>query len=237
MVEQRSPKPRAEGSNPSTPARKNRVPSGVRGFFVLPLSPPLPFSAAGPGKAGSFSGEGLVAFVAVGLVHVGRGGAVRQRGAEGMDKGELPDQEDHPDGQHADEVFGGGAVAHDHRPGDGVEQHFQRAAGAVFGQHLDELNADDQVEGVAQEGLEGLGAVLGDQREHLVGNGDGADQQPDEHQNGQHHLQQTGEGRHLIAQDLGDPAFLGAQAQAVQGGDEVVLAHGSSFRWRVGACH
>ena len=35
----------------------------------------------------------------------------------------------------------------DHQmPGNGVEQHFQTAAGAVLGQHLDKLDADDDVQ-------------------------------------------------------------------------------------------
>ena len=37
-------------------------------------------------------------------------------------------------------------MAHHQMAGNGVEQYFQAAAGAVLGQHLDELDADDDVQ-------------------------------------------------------------------------------------------
>ena len=66
--------------------------------------------------------------------------------AEGRDEEELPHDEDEGDGAHAQQVLHGGLVTHHHMAGDGVEQHFKAGTGAVLGQHLDELDADDDVQ-------------------------------------------------------------------------------------------
>ena len=72
--------------------------------------------------------------------------AVGQVSAEGRHEEELPHDEDEGDGAHAQQVLQCGFVTHHHVAGDGVEQHFEAGTGAVLGQHLDKLNADDDVQ-------------------------------------------------------------------------------------------
>ena len=71
---------------------------------------------------------------------------VGQVSAEGRDEEEFPHDEDEGDGPHAQQIFQCRFVAHHHVACDGVEQHFEAGAGAVLGQHLDELDADDDVQ-------------------------------------------------------------------------------------------
>ena len=83
---------------------------------------------------------------ALGRGEVGCGVAVGQMSAEGRYEEELPHDEDEGDGAYAQQVLQGGFVPHHHVAGDGVEQHFEAGTGAVLGQHLDKLDADDDVQ-------------------------------------------------------------------------------------------
>ena len=57
-------------------------------------------------------------------------------------------------------------MPNDHMAGNGIQQHFQRTAGAVLGKHLDELDADDDIQRALQKqadfhfiGIQVLGEV------------------------------------------------------------------------------
>ena len=83
-----------------------------------------------------------------------RGVAVRQMRTESRHKEKLPHDKDQRNGADAQQIFQCRVMAYHQMPGNGVEQHFQTAAGAVLGQHLDKLDADDDVQAALQKGAE-----------------------------------------------------------------------------------
>ena len=153
--------------------------------------------------------------------------AARKGGAEGRHKEELADHKNQTDGRHAHQAFDRRAVAQDHVAGNGVQKHFQRAAGAVLGQHLDELNADHQVKGVLQKGLEGVGAAVGPQCHHLLGHRDGAEKQPGQNQHRDDHFKKTGQLRHLVPQSIFEPFLVAVELRAGQSAFLGGFVHGA----------
>ena len=115
-------------------------------------------------------------------VRSGAGLPSRQVGTKGRHKEELAHDKDQRNGTHADEVVQSRFVADHHVAGNGVEQHFQAAAGAVFGQHLDELHADDNVQRPLKEAADLYIVAIKQQARHPLEQGDEAEQQADEHQ-------------------------------------------------------
>ena len=91
--------------------------------------------------------------------------------------------------------------------GNGVEQHFQAAAGAVLGQHLDELNADHDIQAALQKGADLRLVAIEQQAGHPADEGHNAEQQTDQYQPGQQHLQQTGSLNNAGAQGGAPVAF------------------------------
>lgn len=71
-----------------------------------------------------------------------RGVAVRQVRTESRHKEKLPHDKDQRNGADSQQIFQCRVMADHQMPGNGVEQNFQTAAGAVLGQHLDKLDAD-----------------------------------------------------------------------------------------------
>ena len=133
--------------------------------------------------------------------------AVRQVGTKGRHKEELAHDKDQRNGTHADEVVQSRFVADHHVAGNGVEQHFQAAAGAVLGQHLDELHADDNVQRPLKETADLYIVAIKQQARHPFEQGNEAEQQADEHQPGQHDLQQGGGLNDVAAQCLAAAAL------------------------------
>ena len=130
--------------------------------------------------------------------------AVRQVGTECGHEEELAHNEDERDGTHAEQILNGGFVADHHMAGDGVEQHFQAAAGAVLGQHLDELDTDHDVQTALQKGADLHLVAVDQQAGHPPDERHGAEQQTNEHQPGEQDLQQAGRLNDVVAQ-LGAP--------------------------------
>ena len=110
--------------------------------------------------------------------------AVRQVRAKGRDKEELAHDEDQCDGAHAEQVLHGGIVSHHQMPRNGVKQHFKAAAGAVLGQHLDELNADHNIQTALQKGADLCLVAVEQQAGHPADQGHNAEQQTNQHQPG-----------------------------------------------------
>ena len=131
--------------------------------------------------------------------------AVRQVGTESWDKEELAYNEDQCDGSHTEQVFYCRVMAYHQMAGNGVEQHFQTAAGAVLGQHLDELNADHDVKAPLQKNADLHFVAVKQQAGHPLDERHSAQQQADEHKAGEQNFQQTGGLNDAIAQ-LGAPA-------------------------------
>ena len=70
----------------------------------------------------------------------------------------------------------------------GVKQHLKAAAGAVLGQHLDELDADDDIERALQKGADLRIISVEQQPGHPLEQRNDAEQQADEDQTGQRDL-------------------------------------------------
>ena len=153
--------------------------------------------------------------------------AVGQVGTKGRYKKELAHDEDQGDGSHAQQVFKGGFVADDHMAGDGIEQHLQAAAGAVLGQHLDELDADDDVECPLQKGADLYIVAVNEQAGHPLDEGHDADEQADEHQAGEGDLEQGGGLDDEIAQ-------LRAASAFDMGGVVEIVGHGRDLSFGFG---
>ena len=109
---------------------------------------------------------------------------VRQVRAKGRDKEELAHDEDQRDGAHAEQVLHGGIVSHHQMAGNGVKQHLKAAAGAVLGQHLDELNADHNVQAALQKGADLCLVAIEQQAGHPADQRHNAEQQTNQHQPG-----------------------------------------------------
>ena len=122
--------------------------------------------------------------------------------AEGRDEEELADNKDQRNRPHADKVLHGILVANDHVAGDGIQQHFQHAAGAVLGQHLDKLNADDNIQRPFQKLPHFHTVAVGQQARQKLQQGHHAQQQCHQHNGRKHHFQQPGRLGHLVAKDL-----------------------------------
>ena len=133
--------------------------------------------------------------------------AVWQVGTERGHEEELAHNEDERDGTHAEQVLNGGFVADHHVAGDGVEQHFQAAAGAVLGQHLDELDADDDVQRTFQKCADLCIVAVEQQAGHPFQQRHDAEQQADEDQPGERDLQQGGCLDDVVAQRGAAVAF------------------------------
>ena len=118
--------------------------------------------------------------------------AVRQVGTKGRHKEELAHNKDQGDGSHAEQVFQCGVVAHYQMTGNGVEQHFQTAAGAVLGQHFDELDADHDVKAPLQKNADLHFVAVKQQAGHPLDERHSAEQQADEHKAGEQDFQQAG---------------------------------------------
>ena len=110
--------------------------------------------------------------------------AVRQMRTKGRDKEELAHDEDQRDGAHAEQVLHGGIVSHHQMAGNGVKQHLKAAAGAVLGQHLDELNADHNVQAALQKGADLCLVAIEQQAGHPADQRHNAEQQTNQHQPG-----------------------------------------------------
>ena len=109
---------------------------------------------------------------------------IRQMRTKGRDKEELAHDEDQCDGAHAEQVLHGGIVSHHQMARNGVQQHFKAAAGAVLGQHLDELNADHNVQAALQKGADLCLVAIEQQAGHPADQGYNAEQQTNQHQPG-----------------------------------------------------
>ena len=133
--------------------------------------------------------------------------AVRQVGTEGRDKEELAHDEDQCDGSHTEQVFYGRVMANHQMAGNGVEQHFQTAAGAVLGQHLDELNADHDVKAPLQKAADLHFVAVKQQAGHPLDERHSAEQQANEHKAGEQNFQQTGRLNDMVAQLSAPAAF------------------------------
>ena len=131
--------------------------------------------------------------------------------AEGRDEEELADNKDQRDRSHADKVLHGILVPDDHVAGDGVKQHLQHTAGAVLGQHLDKLNADDNVQRALQKLTHFHTVTVGQQARHQLQKRHNAQQQRHQHNGRKHHLQQTGRLGYLVAENLLDVFFFTVQ--------------------------
>ena len=131
--------------------------------------------------------------------------AVRQVGTKGRHKEELAHNEDQGDGSYAEQVFYCRVMAHYQMTGNGVEQHFQTAAGAVLGQHFDELDADHDVKAPLQKNADLHFVAVKQQAGHPLDERHSAEQQADEHKAGEQNFQQTGRLNDAVAQ-LGAPA-------------------------------
>ena len=141
---------------------------------------------------------------------VGGGVAVRQVGTESGHEEEFTDDEDQRDSADAEEVLDGGFMPDDHVAGDGIKQHLQAAAGAVLGQHLDELDADDDVQRPFQKRPDLHIVAVEQQAGHPLDQRYDREQQPDEHQPGKYDLQQGGR--------LNDVVLQGSAAVALHAG-------------------
>ena len=133
--------------------------------------------------------------------------AVGQVGTEGRDKEELAHDEDQGDGTYAEQILHSGLTADHHVARNGVKQHFQAAAGAVLGQHLDELDADHDVQSPLEERPDLDIVSVNEQARHPFQEGDEAEQQADEYQPGQQDLQQGGGLDDVVAQGGPGVAF------------------------------
>ena len=109
---------------------------------------------------------------------------VRQVCAKGRDKEELAHNEDQRNRANAEQVLHGGIVSHHQMAGNGVQQHLKAAAGAVLGQHLDELNADHNVQAALQKGADLCLVAIEQQAGHPADQGHNAEQQTNQHQPG-----------------------------------------------------
>jgi len=118
-----------------------------------------------------------------------RGVAVRQMRTESRHKEKLPHDKDQRNGADAQQIFQCRVMADHQMPGNGVEQHFQTAAGAVLGQHLDKLDADDDVQAALQKGADFRVVAVHQQPRHPPDQRYGAENQPHQHQAGQQYLQ------------------------------------------------
>ena len=132
---------------------------------------------------------------------------VRQVCAKGRDKEELAHNEAQRNRAHAEQVLHGGIVPHHQMAGNGVQQHLKAAAGAVLGQHLDELNADHNVQAALQKGADLCLVAIEQQAGHPADQRHNAEQQTDQHQPGQQHFQQTGGLNNAVAQGGTPVAF------------------------------
>ena len=103
-------------------------------------------------------------------------------------------------------------MADDHVAGNGVEQHLQHAAGAVLGQHLDKLDADDDVQRTFQKGADLQAVGIGQQTGHQLHQRDNAHEQGRQHNAGEHDFEDARSLGDLVAEDALEP-FL----PAVQG--------------------
>ena len=130
--------------------------------------------------------------------------AVRQVGTKGWHKEELAHNKDQGDGSHAEQVFQCGVVAHYQMAGNGIQQNLQTAAGAVLGQHFDELNADHDVQTALQKGADLHLVAVEQKARHPFDERHGAEQQTNEYKAGQQDLQQAGCLNDAVAQ-LGAP--------------------------------
>ena len=72
-------------------------------------------------------------------------------------------------------------MAHHQMAGNGVEQHFQTAAGAVLGQHLDELDADHDIKAPLQKNADLHFVTVKQQAGHPLDERHSAEHQTDEH--------------------------------------------------------
>ena len=131
--------------------------------------------------------------------------AVRQVGTKGRHKEELAHNKDQGDGSHAEQVFQCGVVAHYQMTGNGIQQNLQTAAGAVLGQHFDELDADHDVKAPLQKNADLHFVTVKQQARHPLDERHSAEQQADEHKAGEQNFQQTGCLNDAVAQ-LGAPA-------------------------------
>ena len=148
--------------------------------------------------------------------HVGSHLAAGQFLAERRHKEETADNKDQRNGRHADQVLDRIFVADDHMPGNGVEQHFQHTAGAVLCQHLDKLNADDDIQRAGQEFIHFHLVAVHNQTGHPLDQRHNAEQQPHQNNAGEYHLQQTGRLGNLIAEDSFDTFLLAVQGRIGQ---------------------
>jgi uncharacterized protein (DUF1015 family) len=119
-------------------------------------------------------------------------------------------------------------MPNDHMAGNGIQQHFQRTAGAVLGKHLDELDADDDIQRALQKQADfhfiGIHQQAGqhfDQRHH---------RQHQRHHNQQRnaHFQQAGQLGQLVTKDAFYAFFPVMQHRAGKMGVFVVCIHVST---------
>ena len=109
---------------------------------------------------------------------------IRQMRTKGRDKEELAHDEDQRDRAHAEQVLHSGIVSHHQMARNGVKQHLKAAARAVLGQHLDELNANHNVQAALQKGADLCLIAIEQQAGHPADQGHNAEQQTDQHQPG-----------------------------------------------------
>ena len=140
---------------------------------------------------------------------------LRLASGQGMTKGGYiqipPDDENQGDGTHADQVLQRVAVSDDHITGNGGQQNFQHAAGAVLGKHLDELDADDNIQRVYEKIMHPYPVIIDKQAGQQLDERNDADQQRNQHNDGKQDLQKPGHTRQLVAQHVFDMLFLAAQ--------------------------
>ena len=106
---------------------------------------------------------------------------VRQVCAEGRNKKELAHDEDQRDRANAEQILHGGIVPHHQMACNGVKQHLKAAAGAVLGQHLDELDADHDIQTALQKGADLCFVAVEQQAGHPADERHNTEQQTDQH--------------------------------------------------------
>ena len=96
-------------------------------------------------------------------------------------------------------------MTHHHVAGDGVEQHFEAGTGAVLGQHLDKLDADDDVQRTFQKGADLQAVGIGQQTGHQLHQRDNAHEQGRQHNAGEHDFEDARSLGDLVAEDALEP--------------------------------
>ena len=108
-------------------------------------------------------------------------------------------------------VLHGILVPHNHVAGNGIQKHLQHAAGAVLGQHLDELDADHDVQRAGEEVIHFHIVAIHDKPRHPLHQRHNTEQQPHQHNAGQHHFQDARRLSDLVPEDPFDPLLLAVQ--------------------------